>query len=104
MAPLLTHLHVLLLHGLEVGGVLGQVPVGGTQVVDVPAARLHARAVLRQAGELPRGQRRRLVTQQLCYVLLQKRAPVSSLSSTPPLPAPRIPVPLGSPTERLRGF
>lgn len=57
-STLLTYLHVLLLHGLKVRGVLGQVPVGCAQVVDVSAPCLHAGGVLSQAGQLARGQGR----------------------------------------------
>lgn len=49
---LLTHLHILFLHGLEVWRVLGQVPVGCTQVVDIPRPSLHSAGVVWQAGQL----------------------------------------------------
>ena len=64
------HLHVLLLHGLVVGRVLGQVAVGGTQVVDVARAGDHAGGVLHQVGLLAGRQRRRVEAQQLGDVLL----------------------------------
>ena len=49
----LTDLCVFPLHGLVVGRVLRQVPVGGTQVVDVAGAGLHAAGIVREAGQLP---------------------------------------------------
>lgn len=45
-------LHVFLLHGLVVRGVLCEMSVGGTQVVDVACASLHAGGVLHQIGLL----------------------------------------------------
>lgn len=56
---------------------LGQVAVGGAQVVDVAGAGLHARGVLHQAGLLARRQGRRLEPQQLGDVLLQATRQVS---------------------------
>jgi hypothetical protein len=50
---LLTHLGVLLLHGLIVWRVLSQVSAGCTEVVDVTGAGLHAAGILRQTGQLP---------------------------------------------------
>lgn len=67
----LTHLHVFLLHGLVVGRVLSQVPVGGAEVVDVTSAGLHAAGVVHETGQLPGGQGRGLVSQQLRNVLLK---------------------------------
>lgn len=52
---------------------LGQVPAGGTQVVDGAGAGLHAAGVVGEAGQLPGGQRRGLVPQQPRDVLLQTK-------------------------------
>ena len=49
-----SHLHVFLFHGLVVRGVLCQMAVGGTEVVDVACSGLHAGGVLHQAGLLAR--------------------------------------------------
>lgn len=49
---------------------LSQVPAGGTQVVDVAGAGLHAAGVVHETGQLPGRQCRGLVSQQLCNILL----------------------------------
>lgn len=64
---------------------LGQVPAGGTQVVDGAGAGLHAARIVREAGQLPSRQGRGLVPQQLCDILLRTKA--SSLIPGPVLKA-----------------
>lgn len=65
-----SHLHVFLLHGLVVRRVLGQVAVGGAEVIDVARSSLHAGGVLHQTGLLASRQGGGLEPQQLCNVLL----------------------------------
>lgn len=75
IARYVSHLHVFLLHGLKIRRVLGQMSVGGTQVVDVACASLHAGSILHQVGLLAGRQSGRLEPQQLGDVFLQSDRP-----------------------------